>query len=98
MSVGLEEMIYLLVSLFILLSLYMIRNMSNKVILVSLLIVCLIILSGVLGDLQNSVFFQRVTDILNGKDSSTSYRVNTSFTIMKEMLKDTYGAGIGLGN
>ncbi len=98
MSAGLGGMIYLLISLFILISLYIMKHMSNKVIFVSLLILCLIILSGVLGDLQNSGFFQRVTDIVNGKDSSTSYRFNTSFTVMKEMLKDTYGVGVGFGN
>lgn len=45
-----------------------------------------------------SSLYLRIMDTLKGNDSSNNYRIHVAFEVTGEMLKDTYGLGVGLGN
>lgn len=46
---------------------------------------------------RNSLYL-RLKDITNGKDSSNNYRVIIPYKVVKQMIIDTKGIGVGFGN
>ncbi|MFC7678323.1 O-antigen ligase family protein [Paenibacillus sp. GCM10028914] len=67
----------------------------------ALMLIALVMISAVgifVFITSKNSFFMRLTDILNGKDGSVVYRLNVSFTVMKQMLIESNFLGIGFGN
>jgi len=75
-----------------------IHNFSKKKTLVYLgLMISAIVFVAILFVTKSSITL-RIIDTLNGTDSSNWYRINVSYNVMVESLKNTHLIGVGSGN
>lgn len=61
-------------------------------------IIVLFIITLLVMIFTNNGLYLRFKDTLNGKDISNNYRIIASYNVVKEIILDTYGLGIGFGN
>lgn len=73
------------------------NNTFKKNIIYSTILVIAILMVIILMATSNSMYL-RLIDTFNGKDSSNNYRITIPFNVMKQMLIDTHGQGVGFGN
>lgn len=53
---------------------------------------------GILFFKYGDSIYLRIISVINGQDASFNYRFTISIRVLKELLVETYGFGIGLGN
>lgn len=93
------SIILVLFAVFILITIYLIKNLRRKdfIKLYSVFLI-LIAITVTFAVKQKNPIYLRVLDTINSKDPSNNYRVNVAFNVTGAALEKTSGLGVGFGN
>lgn len=98
LSSGMGGILSLLLGICVIYVYHLITKLNLKQSIISIVLLFCITGATFLLIQSNSKIYLRAMDIINGKDGSVVYRYNTSHEVMKQMLIDSTGIGIGFGN